>query len=112
MNNIIGAFRVGEDLTIALDAAAGDPGEVTGVTAGMKPAKSAGNRMVLDDAAAAMALTVASRGAEGWTLSMPAAATAALEPGLYGIDARLALSGAVEITERTAFVALSRGALT
>lgn len=111
MNDVIGAFRVGEDLTIALDAISGETEAVTGVTAAMKPAKAAANRMVLDDSATAVSLTVASRGAEGWTLSLPSAGTSVLAPGLYGIDARLTFPGGIEITERTAFVALSRAAV-
>lgn len=111
MNDVIGEFRIGEDLAVALDAAAGDTAAVTGATARMKPARVAANRLTLDDAAASIALTVTSRGAAGWTLSLPGAASAALEPGIYGIDARLAFAGGVEITERTAFVALSRAAV-
>lgn len=111
MNEVIGAFRVGEDLAIALDAAAGDTAEVTAITASMKPAKALANRLVLDAAAAVIPLIVTARGDAGWTLSLPATATASLEPGLYGIDARLAFAGGVEITENTAFVALSRAAL-
>ena len=111
MNDVIGEFRIGEDLAVALDAAGGDPATVTGVTASMKPAKVSANRLTLDDEAAAIALAVTSRAEAGWTLSLSAAASAELAPGLYGIDARLAFPGGVEITERTAFVALSRGAV-
>lgn len=111
MNNVIGIFRVGEDLAIALDAAAGETGEVTGVTAGMKPAKATANRLLLDDDALAVPLTVAARGIDGWTLSLAAAATGTLEPGIYGIDARLTFAGGVEITQNTAFIALSRAAV-
>jgi hypothetical protein len=111
MNDVIGAFRVGEDLSIALDAASGDTAHVTAISASMKPAKVAANRLMLDDDAVAIALSVTSRGAEGWTLSHPAAGTATLEPGLYGIDARLAFGEGVEITESTAFVTLSRASV-
>lgn len=111
MNDVIGAFRVGEDLTIALDATAGDTAEVTDLAASMKPAKVLANRLVLDTAAAGIPLIVAARGGAGWTLSLPATATASLEPGLYGIDARLTFAGGVEITENTAFVTLSLAAL-
>lgn len=111
MNDIIGEFRLGEDLAVALDAATGDTALVNALTARMKPARVASNRLVLDDDAPGVALDVAARGGEGWTLSLPGAATAALAPGLYGIDARLAFAGAVEITERTAFVSLSKAAV-
>ena len=111
MNAIIGEFRLGEDLAVALDAASGDTALVTALTARMKPARVASNRLGLDDDAPGIALEIASRGADGWTLSLTAAATAALAPGLYGIDARLAFAGATEITEQTAFVSLSKAAV-
>jgi hypothetical protein len=111
MNGIIGEFRIGEDLAVALDAAAGDTSTVTAITARMKPAEVAGNRLVLDHEAVGVALTVTPRDSDGWILSLAAAETAALAPGLYGIDASLAFAGAVEITEQTAFVALSRAAV-
>lgn len=111
MNGIIGEFRLGEDLAVALDATTGDTALVAALTARMKPARVAGNRLVLDDDAAGTALDVTARGSEGWTLSLTGTATAALAPGLYGIDARLAFAGAVEITEQTAFVALSKAAV-
>ena len=111
MNGIIGEFRLGEDLAVALDAATGDTALVTAVTARMKAAHVAGNRLVLDDDGVGTALDVAERGADGWTLSLTSAATAALAPGLYGIDARLAFAGGVEITEQTAFIALSKAAV-
>lgn len=111
MNGIIGEFRLGEDLAVALDAIGGDTAQVTALAAQMKPARVAGNRLVLDDGGIGTALGVASRGADGWTFTLGAAATAALEPGIYGIDARLTFAGAVEITEQTAFVALSKAAL-
>ncbi|MEO5586461.1 MAG: hypothetical protein ABIQ81_02080 [Novosphingobium sp.] len=111
MNGIIGEFRVGEDLAVALDAATGDTAQVTALTAWMKPARVAGNRLVLDDEDAGTALAVASRGPDGWTLSLAGATTAALDAGLYGIDARLTFAGAIEITEQTAFVALSKAAV-
>lgn len=111
MNDVIGAFRIGEDLSVALDVAQGDPTGVLAVTAGMKPAKVAANSLTVDHAAAPITLAVTARGAAGWTFFLPAAASSTLEPGIYGIDARLAFSGGAEMTERTAFVALSRATL-
>ncbi len=111
MNGIIGTFRIGEDISVALDATAGDPATVTAIAARMKPAKVTGNRIVLDDAGAATDMTVASQGPAGWTISLGHTATANLAPGLYGIDARLTLSGAVEMTDQTAFIALSMAAV-
>lgn len=111
MHGTIGTFRIGEDLAVALDAIAGDPASVTAITARMKPAKVVANRIVLDDAAAGIAMTVTSQGPAGWIVSLPAAATGALGAGIYGIDARLTLSGAVEMTEQSGFIALSRAAV-
>lgn len=42
MNGIIGEFRLGEDLAVALDATTGDTALVTALTARMKPARVAG----------------------------------------------------------------------
>lgn len=111
MHGIIGSFRIGEDIAIALDAMTGDPGTVTAITAKMKPARVLANRIVLDDAAPDIALTVTLQGSSGWLLALASTATADLEPGIYGIDARLAIGGGVEITEQSAFIALSRAAL-
>lgn len=111
MHGTIGTFRIGEDLAVALDAIAGDTGQVTAIAAKMKPAKVVANRLVLDDAAAGIAMAVATQGPAGWTVSLPASATAALAPGIYGIDARLSLSGAVEMTEQSGFIALSQAAV-
>lgn len=111
MNRIIGEFRLGEDLAVALDALAGDIAEVTAVAAQMKPVQVSGNRLELDHEATGIALAIAARGGDGWTLSLPATETCALTPGLYGIDARLTFPGGIEITERTAFIALSKAAL-
>ncbi len=110
MNGIIGEFRLGEDIAIALDAISGDPATVTGLSAAMKPALIAGNRMVLDDAAAGIAMTVAPQtpASAGWIISLANGATSALTAGVYGIDAKLTLSSSVEITEQSAFVRLSR----
>jgi hypothetical protein len=111
MNGIIGTFRIGEDISVALDAIAGDPATVSAISARMKPAKASGNRLVLDDSAAPITLTVASQGAAGWLVSLSNAASAALAPGIYGIDARLTVTGGVEMTEQTAYIALTRAAV-
>ena len=64
----------------------------------MKPAKTIANRIVLDDAAPGIAMTVTPQGTAGWLVSLVHAETANLAAGLYGIDARLTLSGAVGYT--------------
>lgn len=111
MNGIIGSFRIGEDVSVALDALTGDPATVTAITANMKPAKVAANRIVLDDAAAGIAMQVNPQGAAGWTITLAHTATANLAAGLYGIDARLTIAGSVEMTEQTGFIALTQAAV-
>ena len=110
---VLGEFRVGETIAIALDAVAGDPATVTAIGVAMKPALVGDNRLMLDDAAAAITLSATPQAipASGWTISLSGAQSAALEPGLYGIDARLTVAGGVVITEQTAFIALTRAAL-
>jgi len=110
MSTVIGEFRIGEDIGVALQVAAGNPAQVAQIVAAMKPARIVANRPVLDDAAESIPLNVAAEDA-GWTLTLPSTATAGLEPGIYGIDARLEVAGGVEITERSAFISLSLGAL-
>lgn len=111
MNGIIGEFRLGEDIAVALDATAGDPATVTAISARMKSAKVLGNRLVLDDSASPIDLAVTANGLEGWLIALDHTASAALAPGIYGIDAKLTIAGGIEITEQTAFIALSRAAV-
>lgn len=111
MNGIIGTFRLGEDIAVALDAIAGDPLTVSAISAKMKPAKVLGNKLALDDSASAVDLTVTVSGTEGWLIALDHTATASLIPGIYGIDAKLTVAGGIEITEQTAFISLTRAAL-
>jgi hypothetical protein len=111
MNGIIGSFRIGEDVSVALDALTGDPATVTAITARMKPAKVAANRIILDDAATGIAMQVTPQGSTGWTISLANTATANLAVGVYGIDARLTIAGGVEMTEQSAFIALTKAAV-
>ena len=112
-NGILGEFRVGEDIAIALDATAGDAAQVTAIDVRMKPALVADNRLTLDDAEQAIVLSTAPQvvAGAGWTISLPGAQTALLAPGLYGIDARLQVASGVVITEQTAFISLTRAAV-
>lgn len=112
-NAILGEFRVGEDIAVALDATAGDAAAVTAITVAMKPARVADNRLTLDDEAAATTLSASPQTVPGagWTIALPGAQTRLLAPGLYGIDARLTVAGGVVITEQSAFISLTRAAL-
>ena len=110
---ILGEFRIGEDIAIALDAVTGSAATVTAITVAMKPALVGDNRLVLDKAAVAIPLAAYAQTvtAAGWTIVLPSAQSAALEEGLYGIDARLTIAGGIVITEQTAFISLTRAAL-
>lgn len=113
MNGIIGTFRIGEDISVALDAVTGDTASVTALGAAIMPALVAANRLALDPAGAGTAMAVApqSPAAAGWILSLSNAQTALMAPGVYGIDARLSIGSSVEITDQTAFIQLSKAAL-
>ena len=110
---ILGEFRIGEDIAIALDAVTGSAATVTAITVAMKRALVGDNRLVLDDAAVAVSLTALPQAvpAAGWTITLPGAQSATLEPGLYGIDARLMIAGGIVLTEQSAFISLTRAAL-
>ena len=112
-SGILGEFRVGEDIAIALDATAGDVAQVTAIAVAMKPALVADNRLTLDDGGEAIVLSTASQAVAGagWTISLPGAQSALLAPGLYGIDARLTIADGVAITDQTAFISLTRAAV-
>ena len=111
MNGIIGSFRIGEDVSVALDALTGDPATVTAITAKMKPAKVAANRIVLDDSATGISMAVIPQGSAGWLVSLAHTATTGLAAGVYGIDARLTFAGGVEMTEQTGYIALTQAAV-
>lgn len=113
---IIGEFRVGEDILVALDAVSGDPGTVDVITARLAPAEMRGGVPVISEGTVRHVMTASARAASGdipagWTLLLPAATSATLAPGLYGIDARLEAGSGVDITDTTAFVRLTRPAL-
>jgi hypothetical protein len=99
-------FQRGETVSLALDAVQGDPSSVTSVTAAMKPV--AAGRTMIDPAAAVAATFTVSNRAEaggvpaGWTLTIPAAVSAALAGGTYLADAKLVVAGGVTITEPVA----------
>jgi hypothetical protein len=90
-------FQRGETITLALEALSGDVGTVTAITADMK-ALAPGRTSVSaqDPVAASFAITANST---GWTLTIPAAVSAALLAGSYLADARLVVAGGVIVTE-------------
>ncbi len=88
-------FQIGETVRLGLDAVEGDPALVTAITASMRLAT---------DAAVEIPFAVEFRGAvgdqpAGWTLTIAAAVSAELAPGIYRADARIELVGDVVITD-------------
>jgi hypothetical protein len=99
-------FQRGETITLALDAVAGDPLAVTGITAHMK-AVPPGRSGVAANTPVAAAFSVAPRPMQdalpaGWTLTIDAATSAGLVAGPYLADARLQIGTGVVITEAVA----------
>lgn len=99
-------FQRGETISLALDCFTGDPLAVTGISAGMK-AVAPGRTGVAAGAPLAAAFVIAPRAAQGdipagWTLTIDAAASAALAVGNYLADARLEIGSGVVITESIA----------
>lgn len=114
--SIIGEFRVGEDILVALDAVSGDPATVDAITAKLAAADIRGGAATIREGVEAHEMAVTPRTASGdiaagWNLLLPAVTTAQLAPGLYGIDARLEVGSGVDITDRTAFIRLTRAAV-
>lgn len=113
---LLGTFRVGEDITIALDAVSGDPATVSSITAMMRRVKTMSGPE-FDAEASPVTVTVTPRVAAGdipagWNLTVPASVSAGLDAGTYGIDAKLTgAGGSVDITDSTAFVSLTAAAI-
>ena len=99
-------FQRGETIALALDAVSGDPAGVTAIAAKLK-AVPPGRTTVPASAPVAASFLIADRAAAGeipagWTLTVSAAASAALSPGAYLADARLEVGGGVIVTESVA----------
>jgi len=115
VSSIIGTFRIGEDIEIALDVEEGDIGAVTATTANIRRVlRVVGEDLIFDGAG--LAMTVSDRAASGatpagWTLVYPAASSASLTPGIYAADVRHTLGAAVEKTERSGLIRLTEAAV-
>ena len=118
-NSAPAPFRIGEDVVIALDLVEGDPAAIGTITAGMRRMIRAGGSGLLQPDPSQTPITaivsprVASGGfPAGWNLTVPASVTETLEPGMYGIDAKLdATTGSIDITETTALISLTVAAI-
>lgn len=89
----------GETLTFVVEALTGDPTTVSGVIAKMKPVQ-AGRQTLMPGSEVPVAATFtttalpATTGFKGgWSLSLSASQTAALNAGLYLVDASLVTAG-------------------
>lgn len=115
MTGLLGEFRVGEDVAVALDAVSGDVANVATITAKMQRSLQK-TSFVPDDDHTAVEMTVVARAASGdipagWNLTLPAATSAQLASGFYGIDAKLiGTSGSIDITDTTALIRMTKGA--
>lgn len=114
--SVIGEFRVGEDIAVALDAVSGEVDSVDTVTAKIRPAIRNGGSLELDFDASATDMAVSARDADGdipagWTLSLSAAQTAGMDEGYYGIDAKLVIGSGTDITDQTAFIRFTKAAM-
>jgi hypothetical protein len=99
-------YQRGETISLALDAVEGDPASVGAVIAQLKFVPP-GRTVVPADAPVAASFAVATRAATidypaGWTLTIAAAASAALSAGNYLADARLEVGTGVVITDQIA----------
>lgn len=106
---ILGTFTAGEDIALAIDIASGTaPGGLV-VTADLIPGKVFGDSFVPQRGAVATALGVASRSASGdipagWNVTLGAAASADLAPGIYGAFATYTDGSAVTIDDVPAVI--------
>ena len=113
---MIGTFRKGEDIAVALDIVSGAAASVASITAKMQRSTS-GTGFAPDPRSAAITLTVTARAASGgipagWNLTLPASASINLRPGVYGIDARLVgTGGEIELTDETALIRLTEAVI-
>lgn len=99
-------YQRGETVSLALDVLSGDPAGVTAITAQLK-AVAPGRLSVAAGASVAASFSITPRAAiddlpAGWTLTIPASVSAALDAGFYAADARLEVAGGVIITDQIA----------
>lgn len=93
-------FRRGATVRIALEAATGDPAQVTAITAEMRPRLSDGTLKEDDEISCAVAFYAAQApNPAGWFVTVNAPASAALAPGQYAIVATLTVGGDTVITD-------------
>jgi hypothetical protein len=114
--NTIGSFRIGEVIAVSLDATTGDPSQASSVTAAMRLAAGISGDVIAWAATPAVPMVITYRAAAGsipagWDVSLIAATSATLAPGVWGIDAEWVMGGLKEITRQSALIKLSIAAV-
>ncbi len=110
-------FRLGEDLAVCLDVMDGEFSSVTAISGRLRRVMSGCGKDEFDpmDQGRSMLVfqqQVAPGGLPGWLFLLPAAETAGLSPGDYGVDARMVLAGgALAVTRKSAYISLTDGAV-
>ena len=113
---LVGTYRIGEDIALALDAVEGDAADIVTITAFMVAGLGPTRPFVRDPSKPRIPMMVASRPATaefpaGWNVILPAAQTRGLKEGIYQIDAKLIASGgSTNITDTSALVRLTASA--
>lgn len=107
--SIIGTFTAGEDIALAIDVANGTAPVGLVVTASLIAGKVFSGAFVPSRGAQAVALTVAPRAASGdipagWNVTLGAAASADLAPGVYAAFATYTDGSAVTIDDVPAVI--------
>ena len=101
---IIGQFRAGEDIAVALEVTDGDVAGLT-VTASMLLIGSVqGAPIAMDVLPRAATSTIPA----GWNIVLPAAQSANIRAGRYIIDAKFQGAGSVDITKQSANIMVSK----
>jgi hypothetical protein len=109
---ILGDFRVGEDVVVAF-APTTTPSSLISILAASIVGTTNG---VVVSNAGALPMTITPMAAQGttpagWYFTLPAAQSAGLTPGTYAIDAKFLIAGSTSKTGTSAFVSLSLAAV-
>jgi len=90
-------FQRGETIGLALDLVKGEAEQVGDISAALKRVAAGGSAVAPGTAPAESFAIAPAEG--GWTMTIDAAQSAALTPGLYRADARIAVGGGIVVTE-------------
>ena len=116
MSQIIGSFRIGEDINVAFGTVDIDPTTVTILDVAMKPAIAAINGQTIQAQAAPIPMSWAPLDSQGtfpagWMFTLAAAESESLSEGHYMVDAKFQIGSGIEITGRSALINVTRSAV-